>query len=85
MKIWHILGILIEAIVLMEVLLGKDVTTSDGTCLGIAIDIELDLMWDKIWVIVEHQGQWNRIPSKQISSLTDKVTLVEGWLPAMMS
>lgn len=43
MNIWQILGILIAAIALMEVLLGKNVTTPDGANLGVAADIKLDL------------------------------------------
>jgi len=82
MNIWQILGTLISAIGLMEVLLGKEVATPDGANLGVAADIELDLMRDKIWVMVENQGQWSTIPSEQIASLTDKVILFEGWLPA---
>ena len=82
MNIWQILGTLVEAIVLMEVLPGKDVTMPDGASLGTAADIELGLMRNKIWVMVEHKGRWSRIPSKQFASLTDKVTLLEGWLPA---
>ena len=76
------LATLMKAIVLMEVLPGKNIATPDGANLGVAADIELDLIRDKIWIIVKHEGQWSRIPSKQISSITDKVTLLEDWLPA---
>jgi len=84
MNLWQILGTLIEAIVLIEVLPGKDVTTPDGAILGTATDIELDLMRNKTWVIVEHRGQWSRIPSEQINSLTHKMTLPEGLMSACM-
>lgn len=82
MNIWHMLGTLISAIGLMEVLLGKEVTTPDGASLGVAADIKLDLIQDKIWMVVENQGRWSIIPSEQIASLTDKVILFMDWLPA---
>lgn len=82
MSFWQIIGTLISVIGLMEVLPGKEVTRPDGTILGKVSDIELDLMGDKIWVIVKHQGQWNGIPGKQITSLSDRVILCEGWAPA---
>ena len=85
MKIWQILGTLIEAIVLMGVLLGKKVTTLDGAVLGTAADIELDLMRDKIWVMVEYQGRWSRISSKQIASLTNEGILFETWKPTYLA
>lgn len=72
MKVWQILCTIIEAILLNEVLLGKRVTKLDGTMLGTAADINLDLMQGTIWVILEYQGQWRRISTKQISSLTNK-------------
>ncbi len=52
----------------MEVLPGKEVTTPDGANLGVAADIKLDLMQNKIWVMVENQGRWSMIPSEQIAS-----------------
>jgi len=82
MNIWQILSALIAAIGLMELLVGKEVTTPDGANLGVAADIKLDLMHDKIWLVVEDQGRWSTIPSEQIASLTDRVILLEGWLPA---
>lgn len=81
MNIWQTLGTTIMAIGLMEVLMGKEVTTPDGAILGTASDVELDLMKDKIWVMVKHQERWRRIPSEQIASVTDKVALLDGWLP----
>ena len=77
MKIWQILDTLIEAIVLMETLLGKKITTLDGDVLGTAADIKLDLMRDEIWVMVEYQGRWSMISSNQIASLTNEVR----WTP----
>jgi hypothetical protein len=85
MKIWQILDTLIEAIVLMETLLGKKITTLDGDVLGTAADIKLDLMRDEIWVMVEYQRQWSRISSKQIASLTNEVMLFENWTPTYLA
>ena len=85
MKIWQILNTLIEAIVLMETLLGKKITTLDGDVLGTAADITLDLMRDEIWVMVEYQGRWRRISSKQIPSLTNELMLFENWTPTYLA
>ena len=85
MKIWQILVTLTEAIVLMEILLNKKVTTLDGVMLGTAADIELDLRRDKIWVMVENQGQSSRISSKQIVSLNNEVILFETWNPTYLA
>jgi hypothetical protein len=82
MNIWHTLRTLMEAVALTEIILGKDVATPGGASLGTAVDIELDLMRNKIWVTVENQGRWSRIPSEQITGQNDKTALVEGWLPA---
>jgi len=46
----------IEAIVLMEVLSGRDATAPNRATLETAADIELDSVQDRIWVIVEHRG-----------------------------
>ena len=84
MNHWQMLGTLVKTLVLMEVLLGKEVTKPDGTSLGTAADIELDLMQDKTWVMVKHQEHWSRIPSEQIANLNDKLIFLEQWLPPYM-
>jgi sporulation protein YlmC with PRC-barrel domain len=63
---------------LMQVLLGKEVTTSDGAGVGLAADLKLDLEHNKIWVIVEKQGTWSTFPSEQIAILPGKAILFEG-------
>ncbi len=61
MNTWQKLETILEAILLTELLLDKEVFTPDGTKLGKAIDVELDLDQGQIWVIVHDQGEWNRI------------------------
>lgn len=68
MNIWQILATLMKAIVLMELLLGKEITTPDGASLGIAADVKLDLMRHKIWVMIKHQGQWSMTPGEELLS-----------------
>ncbi len=48
MYIWQNLRTLINAMGLMQVLLGKEVTTPDGVTLGLAADLKLDLEQNKI-------------------------------------
>ena len=64
MNIWKILGTLINAIELTEVLLGEEVNTRDGVSLGVATDVKLNLMLNKVWVIVKNQGRWSTIPTE---------------------
>jgi len=47
-------------------------------------EIKLDLMHDKIWVMVKNQGWRSMIPCGQIARLTDRLILFEGWLPACL-
>ncbi len=82
MKIWQNLRTLSNAMGLMQVLLGKEVTSSDGVTLGLAADLKLDLEQNKIWVMVENQGTWTTIPTEQIAILPDKAILFERWLTA---
>ncbi len=79
---WQMLGRLVTSVGLMEILLGKEVTTHDGTCVGVADDIEFDLTLDKIWVIVKREGKWSAIPGEQIAGLADKAILLESWVSA---
>ena len=64
MHIWRMLGNLIVAMGLMEVLSGKKITTLDGTILGVVVDIKLDSMLGKIWVMVDgkEHGDLLQIP-----------------------
>ena len=74
MYIWQNLRTLINAMGLMQVVLGKKVTTSDGVTLGLAADLKLDLEQNKMWVMVENQGTWGTIPTEQIAILPDCLT-----------
>lgn len=82
MNFWHSLGTLITAIVLIGILMHKDVTTPEGTPLGTVSDVELDYTQDKIWIIVNNEGRWIRIPENQIVKLADRVTITEDWTNA---
>ena len=83
MEIWHILGTLITAIALMELLPGKEVTMPDRASLGVVTDIKAALAQDKIWVVLKGQSRWSMIPLEQIVGLTDRVILLEDWLPQL--
>lgn len=76
MNILHMLFTVIEAILLMVVLQGKNVTTPNGTALGKVYDIEVDFSRDEIWLVVKNQEQWNMICSEQIVNLIDRVILI---------
>ncbi len=82
MKIWQNLRTLLNAVGLMQVLLGKEVTDSDGATLGLAADLKLDLERNEIWVMVENQGTWSTIPTEQVAILPDKAILFERWIRA---
>ncbi len=69
---------------MQEVLLGKDVVAPDGTTLGTAADIELDLEQDKVWITVERQGRRDIVPNERIAGLTSKTILLEGWAAGLV-
>jgi sporulation protein YlmC with PRC-barrel domain len=50
---------MITAVVLIEVLMGKNITTPEGISLGTVTDIKLDFIQDKIWIVVKNQGRWS--------------------------
>lgn len=80
MNFWQRLGTIIDAILLTDALLGKEVITSDGTNLGTAADIKLDLVCGRIWLLVEHLGQWNMIPDEQLIGLAYQSVLIDNQL-----
>ena len=82
MNIWQMLGMLITAVALMDILLGKEVNTPDGSNLGVAADIKLDFQKGKIWVIVKDRERWRMIPGEQIGCQSDTATLLADWLPS---
>jgi len=80
MKILRMLKTLITAKGMQVLLLGKEVTMPDGASLGVIVGIKRELAQDKIWMVVDKQGQEVVIPIEQIASVTDKVVLF-GDLP----
>jgi sporulation protein YlmC with PRC-barrel domain len=59
---------LVDAIFLMEIVLGKEVITPEGDTLGRATDIKIDFKQGQIWVLIKDKEDWLKISSKQISS-----------------
>ncbi len=75
MKILRMLKTLITAKGMLVLLLGREVTMPDGASLGVVIGIKKELSQDKIWMMVDKQGQEMMIPIEQIASVTNKVVL----------
>ena len=75
MKILRMLKTLVTAKGLEVLLLGKEVTMPDGIRQGVIIGIKNELSQDKIWMVVDNQGQEMIIPIEQIASVTNKVVL----------
>jgi hypothetical protein len=61
-------------------LLGKEVTMPDGTSLGVATAIRKEFSQDKLWMVVDNQGQESILPIEYIASVTDKVILLNDLL-----
>jgi len=68
---------LITAKGLEVLLLGKEVTMPDGVSLGVVARIKKELPQDKIWMVVDNQGQESIIPIEQIISVANKVVLFD--------
>ncbi|MEA3253792.1 MAG: hypothetical protein U9Q17_02460, partial [Chloroflexota bacterium] len=66
---------------LEALLLGKEVTTSDGLILGEVAAIKKELGADKIWMVVDGRGREDRVPIEQIASVASKVVLFNGLCP----
>ena len=75
MKVLQVLKTMITAKGLEVLLLGKEVATLDGASFGIVVAIKKELSQDKIWMVVDNQGQEMIIPIEQIASVTNKVVL----------
>jgi len=78
MNILRMLKTLITAKGLEVLLLGKEVTMPDGVSLGVVARIKKELPQDKIWMVVDNQGQESIIPIEQIISVANKVVLFDG-------
>ena len=77
MKILRMLKTLVTAKGLEVLLLGKEVTVPDGTSLGVVAATKRELLQDKIWMVVDNQGQESKIPIEQIASVANKVVLLD--------
>lgn len=75
MNILRILKTMITARGLEVLLLGKEVTTPKEVGLGIVTAIKKKLSQDKIWMVVDNQGQESIVPIEQIASVANKVVL----------
>jgi len=77
MKILHMLKTLVTAKGLEVLLLGKEVTIPDGASLGVVAAIKKELSQDKIWMVIDNQGQKRAISVEQVASVANKVVLFE--------
>ncbi len=82
MKIWQVLDTCMTAIGLTELLLGREITMSDGTSIGVVADMKLDLAQGKIWVVIDNQKQRSMISSEQLISPAHEANLIDDCLPA---
>ena len=73
MKILRMLKILVTVRGLEVLLLGKEVALPDGIILGVVSAIRRELSLDKIWMVIDSQGQERAIPIEQIARVTGKV------------
>lgn len=77
MNILQKLKTMITARGLEVLLLGKEVTMPDGVSLGVVVRIKKELPQDKIWMVVDNQGQESIIPIEQVVSVANKVVLFD--------
>jgi len=85
MKILRTLKTLITVKGLKVLLLGKEVTLSEGVQLGKVVDIKKELSRDKIWMVIDNLGQENLIPIEQIAAVANKVILIDDILSAKLA
>jgi len=85
MKILRILKTMVAAKGLEVLLLGKEVTVPNGASLGVVIAIRKELSQDKIWAVIDNQGQEMIIPIEQIASVANKVVLLDDLLLASLA
>ncbi len=57
--------------------MGKEVIMPDGVTLGVVVRIKKELPQDKIWMVVDNQGQESVVPIEQIISVANKVVLFD--------
>jgi hypothetical protein len=75
MNILRILKTMLATKGLEVLLLGKEVAVPGGVSLGIVAAIKSELSQDKIWMVVDKQGQVSIVPIEQIASVANKVVL----------
>jgi len=80
MKILRTLKTLITVKGLKVLLLGKEVTLSEGVQLGKVVDIKKELSQDRIWMVIDNLGQEAVIPIERISSIATKVIFIDNFL-----
>ena len=85
MKILRTLKTLITVKGLKVLLLGKEVTLSEGVGLGVVVDIKKELSQDRIWMVIDNLGQENLIPIEQIAAVANKVILIDDILSAKLA
>ena len=85
MKILQRLKTMIAARGLEVLLLGKEVTMPDGVSLGVVARIKKELPQDKIYMVVDNQGQESIIPIEQIISVANKVVLFDDLMAGLVA
>ena len=70
---------------LKVLLLGKEVTMPSGVILGVVTDIKKELAQDKIWMVIDNQGQEDIISIEQIAIVTNKVVLFGDLSPSSLA
>ena len=84
MKMLQMIKTMLTAKGLEVLLLGKEVTMPDGASLGVATAIRKELSQDKLWMVVDNQGQESIVPIEQIASVANKVVLFDD-LPVSLA
>jgi len=85
MNIWRMLKAMITTRGLKVLLLGKEVIMPDCISLGVVTAIRKELSHDRIWVVIDNQGQEKIIPVEQIAAVTNKVILFGDFLPSRLA
>jgi len=85
MNIWRMLKAMITTRGLKVLLLGKKVIMPDCISLGVVTAIRKELSHDRIWVVIDNQGQEKIIPVEQIAAVTNKVILFGDFLPSRLA
>ncbi len=64
---------------------GQEVMMPDCVSLGVITAIRGELSQDKIWVVIDNQGQEQIIPVEQIAAVANKVILFDNFLPSRLA